>query len=76
MQMRSTLADPIVTMTELSNIPVLTALLLGLAATASPCQFTTNTSALAFVSKNASDRKETLTQLVAFVLGKLLVFAF
>lgn len=60
-QLGAKMADPILNITEQWNIPILTALLLGLAATTSPCQVTTNASALAFVSRNATDRKQTLT---------------
>ncbi|MFZ3579087.1 cytochrome c biogenesis CcdA family protein [Virgibacillus sp. DJP39] len=73
-QLGAKMADPILNITEQWNIPILTALLLGLAATTSPCQVTTNASALAFVSRNATDRKQTLIQTFAFIAGKTLIY--
>lgn len=67
-------AEPILAFTELWNIPILTALLLGLAATTSPCQVTTNASALAFVSRDATNKRETLVQTAAFITGKTLMY--
>ncbi|WP_407270665.1 sulfite exporter TauE/SafE family protein [Radiobacillus sp. PE A8.2] len=73
-QLGTKLADPILNITEQWNIPILTALLLGLAATTSPCQVTTNASALAFVSRDATNRKQTLVQTFAFIAGKTLIY--
>ncbi|MDC3418134.1 sulfite exporter TauE/SafE family protein [Aquibacillus salsiterrae] len=67
-------AAPILNITDQWNIPILTALLLGLAATTSPCQVTTNASALAFVSRDATNRKQTISQLIAFIVGKTLIY--
>ncbi|WP_019414659.1 cytochrome c biogenesis CcdA family protein [Paenisporosarcina sp. TG20] len=48
--------------------------MLGLAATTSPCQVTTNGSAIAFVSRDATNRRQTLIQTFAFIVGKTLIY--
>ncbi|MDC3414796.1 sulfite exporter TauE/SafE family protein [Aquibacillus sp. 3ASR75-11] len=73
-QMGVKVAEPIINITNQWNIPILTALLLGLAATTSPCQLTTNASALAFVSRDATNKKKTLIQMFAFIAGKTLIY--
>lgn len=73
-QLGTMIAAPILSITEQWNIPILTALLLGLAATTSPCQVTTNASAMAFVSRDATNRKQTLIQMIAFIAGKTLIY--
>lgn len=66
---------PILGLSEQWNIPVITALLLGLVAATAPCQLTTNASALAYVSRDTTNRKETLWQAGAFILGKVLIYS-
>lgn len=73
-QLGTKIASPILNMTDQWNIPLLTAFLLGLAATTSPCQITTNASAMAFVSRDATNRKQTLIQMLAFIGGKTLIY--
>lgn len=74
-QLGTTISEPILNLTGQWNLPILTAFLLGLAATTSPCQVTTNASALAYVSRDATNRKQTFLQLFGFILGKTLVYA-
>lgn len=74
-QLGALMAQPVMNLSDQWNIPVITVLLLGLVGAASPCQLTCNASALAYVSRNLSDRKETLMQTFAFVMGKVLVYA-
>jgi cytochrome c-type biogenesis protein len=73
-QLGVVMAEPVLSLSEQWNIPVITALLLGLVAATSPCQLTTNASALAYISRNLNDRKETLGQTFSFVGGKILVY--
>ncbi|MDF0727719.1 sulfite exporter TauE/SafE family protein [Cytobacillus sp. S13-E01] len=73
-QLGTKVAGPILNLTDQWNIPILTALLLGLAATTSPCQVTTNASALAFVSRDATNKRQTLIQTFAFITGKTLIY--
>ena len=56
------------------NVPMVSALLLGLIGATSPCQLTTSLSALAFSAKQPS-KAGTLMASVAYVLGKVLVYS-
>ncbi|WP_170007189.1 urease accessory protein UreH domain-containing protein [Bacillus fonticola] len=73
-QFGTKVAEPILNITDQINIPILTALLLGLAATTSPCQITTNASALALVSRDATNKRQTWIQTFAFIAGKTLIY--
>ncbi|MBI4201371.1 MAG: sulfite exporter TauE/SafE family protein [Chloroflexi bacterium] len=53
-----------------SRFPLITALLLGFVGSTSPCQLTTNASALAYVSGGRNPR-QTLQAALAYVLGKV-----
>lgn len=74
-QLGAVMAQPVMNLSDQWNLPVITALLLGLVGATSPCQLTCNASALAYVSRNLSDRKETLMQTLFFVTGKVIVYA-
>lgn len=56
------------------DIPVLTALLLGLLGSTAPCQLSTNAGALGLVAQKVENKKATLSAAVAFTLGKVLVY--
>lgn len=73
-QLGVVMAEPVLGLSEQWNIPLITALLLGLVGATSPCQLTTNASALAYVSRNLNDRKSMLRQTFAFVGGKVFVY--
>jgi hypothetical protein len=68
-------AKSVMNLSDQWNIPVITAFLLGLVGATSPCQLTCNVSALAYVSRDLGNRRETLIQTFAFVLGKVLVYS-
>ena len=48
-------AEPLMTLSNSLGVPIITALLLGLLGATSPCQVTTNASALAMISRRLDD---------------------
>lgn len=52
------------------NIPILSALVLGLMTAISPCPLATNITATAFISKNISDKKKVFLSGVIYSLGR------
>jgi cytochrome c-type biogenesis protein len=68
------IATPIVNLTDQWNIPLVTALLLGIVAATSPCQLSTNSSAVALLSRNADRKKDAYRHLIAFIIGKVIVY--
>jgi len=69
-----TLSEPIKLLNEQFNIPLLTALLLGLLGSTSPCQLTTNASAVAFISQKLRDVKGAWKTVLAYTPGKVMVY--
>jgi cytochrome c-type biogenesis protein len=61
-------------LTANTNIPVLTAFLLGLMATLGPCTMATNIAALAYVSRNLTDRKYSIVTAALYTLGRMLTY--
>ncbi len=57
------------------GIPVITALLLGLIGSTSPCQLTTNVTALAYVSRDAKTPRRVLGSAALYLLGKVAVYS-
>lgn len=57
-----------------SNIPVLTAFLLGLMATIGPCTMATNIAALAYVGRKLTDRKYSIATAALYTLGRMLTY--
>lgn len=58
------------TLLEGSNIPVLSALLLGLMTAISPCPLASNITATAFISKNITNKKRVLLSGIVYSLGR------
>ncbi len=56
------------------DIPVLSALLLGLLGSTAPCQLSTNFSALGLFTQKISNKKECLSAAFSFTLGKVIVY--
>src|SRR5437867_4379684 len=56
------------------GLPLVSALLFGLMGATSPCQLTTNASALAYVARGAGDRRAVAWSALAYLLGKALVY--
>jgi len=55
---------------EQYNIPILTALILGLMTAISPCPLATNITATAFISKNISNKKKVFLSGILYSLGR------
>ena len=57
------------------NIPVLSALLLGLLTAISPCPMATNIAALAYISRRVADRKYAIMTAVLYTLGRMFSYS-
>ncbi len=57
------------------NIPVLSALSLGLLTAISPCPMATNIAAIAYVSRRATDRKYTVMTGILYTLGRMVSYS-
>ena len=57
-----------------SNIPILSAFLIGLMTAISPCPLATNISAIGFLSRNLSNKKMILWQSVIYTLGRAISY--
>jgi len=66
------LSVPVKQVADGIQVPVLTALLLGLIGSLSPCQLSTNLSAVAYVSRKLD--REIWSEALAYSLGKILVY--
>lgn len=67
-------AEPLMGLVRSTSVPPAAALLLGLLATFSPCQLTTNASAIAWVGREAGDPRRAALAAAAFILGKAVVY--
>jgi cytochrome c-type biogenesis protein len=54
-----------------SNIPLLSALFLGLLTAISPCPLATNVAAIAYIGRQVSDRKYAITTSALYTLGRM-----
>jgi len=59
---------------ENSNLPILSAFLLGLMTAISPCPLATNITATAFIAKNISDKKKVFLSGIIYSLGRALSY--
>jgi sulfite exporter TauE/SafE len=57
------------------NIPVLSALLLGLVTAISPCPMATNIAALAYVSRGAQERRYSVITGALYTLGRMFSYS-
>jgi len=57
-----------------TGIPALSAFFLGLMATVGPCTMATNIAALAYVSRNLTDRKYAVATAALYTLGRMLTY--
>ncbi len=67
-------ADPLIGLVRSTSLPPAAALLLGLLATFSPCQLTTNAGAIAWVAREAAGGRRAAASAAAFILGKATVY--
>jgi cytochrome c-type biogenesis protein len=58
-----------------SNIPVLTAFLLGLITAIAPCPLATNIAAVAYISRNVTDRKYAVITGALYTLGRMVSYS-
>ena len=58
-----------------SEIPAITALLLGLLTCVSPCPLCSNVTAIGFISRDITSRRRVLWQGIVFVLGRTVAYA-
>jgi cytochrome c biogenesis protein CcdA len=57
------------------QIPFLAAFLLGIVGAFSPCQLSTNVAAFAFISRDVAKSRQVTQSVIAYVLGKVLVYS-
>ncbi|MBI3979689.1 MAG: sulfite exporter TauE/SafE family protein [Chloroflexi bacterium] len=67
-------AGPLRALADGIGLPLVSALLFGLIGATSPCQITTNASALAYLARGAGDRRAVAQRALAYLLGKVLVY--
>jgi len=72
-QASATLSLPLRGVADQLQLPVFTVLLFGLAGALSPCQLTTNLSAIAYVSRRPGEG-QIWSEALAYTLGKILVY--
>jgi len=58
-----------------SNIPVVTALLLGLITAIAPCPLATNIAAVAYITRNVTDRKYAVITGALYTLGRMVSYS-
>lgn len=63
------------TLLDNSEIPVLTAFLLGLLTALSPCPLATNITAIGFISKGMDNRKQIFKNGILYTLGRVLAYS-
>jgi cytochrome c-type biogenesis protein len=74
-QLNAGMSEPLTAWSERLNMPVLTALLLGLLASTAPCQLTTNASAMALVAQRLTDVKAAWKTALAYTADKVVVYS-
>ena len=57
------------------NIPIISALLIGLVAAIGPCTMATNIAALAYVSRRVADRKYAIMTSALYTLGRMVTYS-
>jgi cytochrome c-type biogenesis protein len=72
-QMSVALSVPVKQLADASQLPILGVLLIGFVGALSPCQLTTNLSAMAYVSRRAGEG-QVWSEALAYTVGKVLVY--
>lgn len=67
--------DPLRSLDASISIPLITALLLGLIGSTSPCQLTTNIVALAYVSRETTSPGRVVGSAILYLLGKVIIYS-
>ncbi len=73
-QLNAALSGPLDALSGRLGIPVLSAFILGLVGATAPCQLSANLAALAYISRQGRDPRQTSCSIAAYVLGKVLVY--
>jgi cytochrome c-type biogenesis protein len=73
-QWSAILSQPFSNLFYQTETPIIGALLLGLTASLTPCQLSTNTGAMAYMMNRVQKTRSTALEVSAFVLGKALVY--
>lgn len=73
-QISVTLSLPTKEAADWAQFPPLTVFLLGFVGAISPCQFTTNLSAIAYISRKTSER-QMWSEILAYAVAKLMVYS-
>lgn len=63
------------TLLDNSEIPVVTAFLLGLLTAVSPCPLATNITAIGFIGKNINNRNAMFANGLLYTLGRVIAYA-
>lgn len=63
------------TLLDNSEIPVVTAFLLGLLTAVSPCPLATNITAIAFISKDIDNRNHIFLNGILYTVGRILAYS-
>lgn len=74
-QITNSFVDSIYQLSNGVSIPVLVALILGLAGATAPCQISTNIGAFGYVARYTGDGDAALNQALAFVAGKVAAYS-
>ncbi|MHB9093339.1 MAG: urease accessory protein UreH domain-containing protein [Eubacteriales bacterium] len=69
------LKEPITHLSGQLNVPIITAFLLGILGSTSPCQLSTNTGAVALITKDGFNKKRYLVSAGSYVLGKITMYS-
>ncbi len=69
-----TVAEPLRALADGLGAPAISALLFGVIGATAPCQLTTGASALAYVARDAGNRRVIARRALAYLLGKALVY--
>ena len=67
-------SGPLSALADGIGLPILSALLFGLIGTTAPCQLTTNAGALAFIARDAENRRLVVWSTLAYLAGKVIVY--
>lgn len=73
--LNAAVAEPLMALGDGLGVPLVAALLMGLLGATSPCQLTTNASALAIVSRRLRTPRASMLSALAYLVGKLLVYS-
>lgn len=68
-------STPLGNLADSINLPLVSALLFGLLGATAPCQLSTNVAAVAFISKEVGEPRKVWQKTIAFVAGKVTVYA-